>query len=208
MIGIYGGTFDPIHYGHLRCAVEIAQTLNLQRMLMIPCRQPVHRVMPGADAEHRYAMLQLALQGQSVLQADRRELDRSNRPSYMVETLAELRRQWPNESFVLCMGNDAFAGIQRWHCWQDLFDQAHILVMTRPGYQHPPLCDFLQQHEVESAEQLKNQAYGGLYFMQVTALDISATAIRRMLEQGGNPHFLLPECVIDYIHQHQLYRSI
>lgn len=207
MIGVYGGTFDPIHYGHLRTALEVCQSLNLQEMRMIPCRVPAHRDTPGVSAEQRFAMLQLALQEQSQLVADQRELEREG-PSFMVDTLQSLRDEHPDTALVLCLGYDAFAEIERWHRWQDLFALAHVLVLTRPGYQAQPMSVFLQQRFKQSTHVFADQRAGSLSFFKVTALDISATAIRQYLAQGLNPRFLMPDAVIDYIHQHQLYRSI
>jgi nicotinate-nucleotide adenylyltransferase len=130
MIGIYGGTFDPVHYGHLRTAVEVKGIFALDTLRLIPCYQSPLKKGSQASPEQRLQMLQLAIMGEKGLLCDSRELDRAGR-SYMVETLASLHNDFPNETLILFMGSDAFADIERWYQWQRLFDYAHIVVMTR-----------------------------------------------------------------------------
>ena len=204
MIGIYGGTFNPVHYGHLRTALEVKELFDLEQMCMIPCRLPPHRQQPDVDGEKRLDMLKLAIADTEGLVADRRELDRDG-PSYMVDTLASLRKEYPDNALILFIGTDAFAGLERWYRWQALFDHAHIVVMTRPGYQMPEMSCFLRERLCEDRQQLIHRTHGRLFFQAVTALDISATAIRELIATDRNPQFLLPDSVIAYIRQHQLY---
>jgi len=206
MIGIYGGTFNPVHYGHLRTALEVAELFELDRLNMIPCRLPPHRSEPDVDGEMRLAMLQLAIADTPALFADRRELDREG-PSYMVDTLASLRAENADDGLILFIGTDAFAGLDRWHRWQHLFDYAHVVVMTRPGCKMPVMPEFLRERLCQDRRQLQQKTAGCLFFQAVTALDISATAIRELITSGRNPRFLLPDAVIAYIRQHQLYTS-
>ena len=206
MIGIYGGTFNPVHYGHLRTALEVKELFELEQLRLIPCRLPPHRQQPDADGEQRLAMLTLAIADSAGLLVDRRELDRAG-PSYMVDTLASLRAENPDSGLILFIGTDAFAGLERWHRWQQLFDYAHVVVMTRPACQMPELSEFLRKRLCEQRGQLQRQTAGSLFFQAVTALDISATAIRELIMAGRNPQFLLPDSVIAYIRQHQLYLS-
>lgn len=206
MIGIYGGTFNPVHYGHLRTALEVKELFDLEQVRLIPCRLPPHRQQPGVDGEMRLAMLQIAIADTPGLVADRRELDREGH-SYMVDTLASLRAENPDSGLILFIGTDAFAGLERWHQWQRLFDYAHLVVMTRPACQMPILSDFLRERLCEDRRQLQQRKSGRLFFQAVTALDISATAIRELITDDRNPQFLLPEAVIAYIRQHQLYLS-
>jgi nicotinate-nucleotide adenylyltransferase len=206
MIGIYGGTFNPVHYGHLRTGLEVLELFELQQLRLIPCRLPAHREQPDVEPEQRLAMLQLACVDTSGFYADRRELDRDG-PSYMVDTLRSLRDEYPDNSLVLFIGADAFAKLNLWHKWQHLFNYAHIVVMTRPHYDVPELSDFLQQRLCSNKQLLKQAHAGLLLFQTVTALDISATAIRGFIAQGRNPKFLLPDAVIAYIRQQQLYLS-
>lgn len=205
MIGIYGGTFNPVHYGHLRTALEIKETFALDEIRLIPCHIPPHRDQPDVSAETRLKLLQLAIENTPELVVDRRELDREG-PSYMVDTLKSLRTDFVDCPILLIIGIDAFDKLDTWHQWQRLFNFAHVVVMTRPGYKHSPLCRFLEDRLVDQSKQLLEQSAGCLYFQNVTQLDISATAIRELLANGKDPRFLLPDSVIDYIKQHKLYR--
>ena len=166
MIGIYGGTFDPVHYGHLRTAMEIKTRLNLDQMRLIPCKQPPHRPQPAAASESRWQMLQLALADSDGLIPDSRELERGG-PSYMIDTLISLQQDFPGQTLLLVIGLDAFAGLTAWRQWQQLFDHAHVAVMTRPGYSHPPPNDFLQRRVAGNARQLAESAAGLLWFQPV-----------------------------------------
>lgn len=206
MIGIYGGTFNPVHFGHLRTALEVTELFDLNQLRLIPCRLPAHRRQPDVAAEMRLAMLHLACTDMPDFYVDRRELDRAG-PSYMVDTLVSLRAEYPGDSLLLFIGLDAFAGLSNWHQWQRLFDYAHVVVMTRPNCEVSELPAFLRQKICTERESLRQQTAGLLYFQGVTALDISATAIRDVIASGRNPKFLLPDAVISYIRQHQLYLS-
>lgn len=206
MIGIYGGTFNPVHFGHLRTALEVGELFQLEQLRLIPCRLPPHREQPDVDGELRWQMLKLAVADTPQLQVDRRELDRDG-PSYMVDTLQSLATEYPASNLILFIGTDAFAGLEHWHRWQSLFEFAHVVVMTRPGYQIPELSAFLQHRLVEDRNRLTENPAGLLYFQTVTALDISATNIRDLIAAGRNPKYLLPDAVIDFIRQHRLYLS-
>ncbi len=204
MIGIYGGTFDPVHFGHLRTALEVKELFALDEVRLIPCSQPPHRETPLTFPEMRLAMLELAVQNQSELVIDRRELDREGY-SYMIDTLKSLQIEKPDRSLLLIIGTDAFEGLASWHQWQQLFDYAHIVVITRPGYILQPLSGFLSTKLVKDREDLKQDKLGGLFFQSVTQLDISATAIRLLIETGQNPSYLLPDVIINYIKKNKLY---
>lgn len=204
MIGIYGGTFNPVHYGHLRTALEVKELFALDQLRLIPCRLPAHRDAPEVSAELRLRMLEIAASNTAGLFVDRRELDRPG-PSYMVDTLQSLRAEHPEQTLVLFMGLDAFAGLERWYRWQTLFELAHLVVMTRPACTRPTLSAFLQQRLCQDRQQLQQQRAGLLCFANVTALDISASLIRQLIAHGRDPQFLLPDEVIGFIRQHQLY---
>lgn len=206
MIGIYGGTFNPVHFGHLRTALEVSELFQLEQLRLIPCRLPPHRDQPEVDGELRWQMLNIAVADTPELSVDRRELDRDG-PSYMVDTLQSLAAENPTTGLILFIGADAVAGLDRWYRWQSLFEFAHVVVMTRPGYQAPELSAFLQQRLTQEGDQLAEKPAGLLCFQVVTALDISATAIRTAISAGRNPKFLLPDAVIDFIRHHQLYLS-
>ncbi len=205
MLGIYGGTFDPIHYGHLRTALEVKEVFGLKEVRLIPCSQPAHKNSPNTTAQMRFEMLQLAVKNQPELVIDRRELDREG-VSYMVDTLESLRKENPNIPLLLFIGTDAFKGLEKWHKWQQLFDYAHIVVITRPGYKLQQLSTFLSSCLSDDIENLKKNKGGCLFFQTVTQLDISATAIRHSVEKGLNPSFLLPDAVVDYMSLNKLYK--
>ena len=205
MIGIYGGTFDPVHNGHLRTSLEVKEIFALDEVRLIPCSQPPHRESPLTTAEMRLDMLKLAIKNQPGLVIDRRELDRDGF-SYMIDTLKSLRNEISNEPLILFMGSDAFKGLKAWYQWQHLFDYAHIVVITRPGYKHSELDGFFSSRLTEKKENLKQKESGCLFFQPVTQLDISATSIRNIIQTGQNPGFLLPDTVIDYIKRNKLYK--
>lgn len=204
MIGIFGGTFDPIHYGHLRSALELKELFRLDHIRLIPCAQPVHRDLPMASAAQRLEMLYLATANQTNLMIDAQELQRLG-GSYTFDTLTALRRDYPNVPLLLFVGSDAFNDFTTWFRWQELFDLAHIVVITRPNSTLNPLSEFFKIRLINDKELLKNQLAGQLFFQEITQLAISATAIRGMIAARQNPRFLLPDAVIDYISQHQLY---
>jgi len=208
MIGIYGGTFNPVHYGHLRAALEVKELFKLQQMRVLPCRLPPHKSLPVVSGEMRLQMLKLAIANTAELQLDSRELERPG-PSYMVDTLQSLRQELGDATLLLFMGADAFAGLQSWHQWRQLFDYAHVVVMTRPGFDFnsQALPDFFQQRLVDDRRQLQSLTSGRLFFQAVTLLDISATQIRQIIAEGLNPQYLLPDAVLEFIRRHQLYQA-
>jgi nicotinate-nucleotide adenylyltransferase len=204
MIGIFGGTFDPVHYGHLRSALELKELFELDHVRLIPCAQPVHRDSPTASALQRLEMLQLATQNQTDLIVDDQELQREG-GSYTFHTLEKLRRDYPEKSLLLFVGSDAFNGFTTWFQWRELFDFAHVVVITRPNAALNPLNDFFKSRLTNNKLLLKNSLSGSLFFQQITQLEISATAIRGMIAAKQNPRFLLPDAVHNYIFKHQLY---
>lgn len=210
MMGIFGGTFDPIHYGHLRSALEVQQYFNLRELRLIPCAQPPHRQQPLTDAARRLDMVQLAIADSPELRCDARELQRAG-ASYTVDTLHALRQELGTERIILFIGADAFVQLRCWYRWQQLFDYAHIVVLTRPETiltnEFSTGQVFFTPRLARHADELQHKPAGLLYFHTVTALAISATAIRRLIATQGNPRFLLPDAVIAYINAHQLYQT-
>jgi len=205
-----GGTFDPIHFGHLRLAEEMAEGLGLERVLFIPAGQPPHRGSPRTAAIHRLEMVRRAIAGNPRFEADAREVASPN-PSYTVDTLTALRAEVGFEQPLwLLLGADAFLGLPTWHEWRRLFELANIAVAARPGarlLQSDTLPDELKQ-EVSQRQQATGAAAGpagSVLLRQMTPLDISATAIRDTLARQGSARYLLPDAVLDYIHKHQLY---
>jgi nicotinate-nucleotide adenylyltransferase len=211
-IGILGGTFDPIHFGHLRLAEEMLELANLREIRFIPTGTPPHRDMPQVSAQHRSAMVQLAIADQLAFVLDPREVDRTT-PCYTVDTLRELRTELgAAQPLCLLMGGDAFLQLNTWREWEQLFELAHIVVGYRPGYTleerihtaTPALRQHYQQR-LCAAEVLSQQPCGGIVELAIPKLEISATLIRSRVAEKRSIRYLLPNAVADYIHQHHLY---
>jgi nicotinate-nucleotide adenylyltransferase len=211
-IGIFGGTFDPIHFGHLRLAEEMALALGLSRVLFIPAGQPPHRESPRIAARHRLEMVRRAIAGNPFFAVDAREVQREQ-PSYTVDTLTSLRDELGSEQPLwLLLGADAFLGLASWHHWQRLFELANIAVVTRPGARllQPDAMQEPLKSEVSKRQVADHSAAGptgSAWFQQMTPLEISATAIRDTLSRQGSVRYLLPDAVLNYIYEHQLYRQ-
>lgn len=206
-IGILGGTFDPIHLGHLRMALELYETADLALVHIMPCYQPVHRKLPTANPEHRLAMVKCAVAGEPALYADDREIRRQG-PSYTIDTLVEMRAENPDLPLCLMIGIDAFLGFTSWHRWKEIFNYAHLIVAHRPHYQLPQtgiIADIMQERRQHETAYVHENLGGGILLRPITALDISATDIRKQIAMGRNPRYLLPDGVYDYIKQHGTY---
>lgn len=206
-IGIFGGTFDPVHFGHLRAAAEAAEQLPLGEFRLLPAGTPPHRAETHASGEHRLAMLALAIAEYDDLKVDDREVRRRGY-SYMVDTLAEIRAEEGQVPLVLMVGQDAVNQLDSWHEWKRLFDLAHLVVMRRPGSRHEysgELFEVLQPRMIDDARTLTRSLHGSVLPLEVTQLEISSTGIRDLIAAGRSPRFLLPETVIRYIHEHGLY---
>jgi nicotinate-nucleotide adenylyltransferase len=214
LIGILGGTFNPIHYAHLRLAEEMAEALAIAKVRVIPASIPPHRAAPGVGAEHRLAMVRLACADNALLEVDDRECRRTG-PSYTVDTLAELRQEFgPKQPLCLLMGADAFALLMKWSRWERLFELAHIGIAHRPGslveaaHLPPRLATELETRRAGQVSDMNMRPAGLLAICPITALDISGTGIRTAIAQGRSPRYLLPDSVLDYIRQHQLYKDL
>jgi nicotinate-nucleotide adenylyltransferase len=209
-VGVFGGTFDPIHYGHLRPALELLETLELSEVRFIPCRIPVHRDTPSITAEQRLELVRLATVGQAGFVADDRELRRPG-PSYMVDTLASLREEiGTTVPLCLILGSDAFRELATWRRWRELTDLAHLVVMQRPGASlvlPSELEAFVAPRLLDDSLALHERSAGSILLQPVTQLAISATQVRTLLARGQSARYLLPEAVLTHIHNHALYRS-
>ncbi len=206
-IGIFGGTFDPIHYGHLRPALDVADQLGLDRIHLIPSARPPHRSEPQATPEQRLTMLQLAVKNSPKFVVDDRELQREGN-SYTIDTLQSLREEYPDSPLYLMLGTDAFSYIQTWHRWDELLDLAHIVVMRRPDEtleMSESLEKWYQQHLAVSGNVYRQT--GIIWPVNVTQLAISATDIRHKFSQQMNPQFLLPDAVIQLVGMLGLYKK-
>lgn len=212
-LGILGGTFDPVHIGHLRLGEELAEALGLAEVRFVPSGRPPHRVAPQATAGHRLAMVRLALAGNARFVLDDREARRDG-PCYTFDTLNELRAErGPDVPLVFLLGADAFIGLSGWHRWQELFELAHLAVAHRPGFpperwaEHMPaaLAREFAARRAGMPAGVQEQAAGHIVVVPVTALDISASGIRERLAAHASVRYLLPDPVIDYIEKHHLY---
>lgn len=209
-LGVLGGTFDPVHFGHLRLAQEAWQALGLSAVRWIPAGRPAHRAQPGGTGEQRLTMVRQAIGDHPAFQLDEAEV-RTNAPSFTVPTLERLRRELgTTQPLVLLMGADAFLGLSSWHRWQALFELAHIAVATRPGHPlqaetlPPTLAPVFASREGLAADLGRSPA-GRIVPFHITPLAISATAIRQALKDGHSPRYLLPDPVLAYIQAQNLY---
>ena len=207
MIGILGGTFDPVHYGHLRTALDVQEALGLERVHFGPLRHAVHREQPAVPAELRAAMLEAAIADHPGFVMDDREL-RSSAPSYSLYTLQSFHREMPRQRLCFLLGMDAFSGFLQWHQPMGILELAHLVVMQRPGeeLQNQQLQRLVDERRAGQAQQLRQRQGGYIHFQPVTQLDISATDIRRRASQGRSPRYLLPDAVATIIARLQLYR--
>ena len=212
-IGILGGTFDPIHYGHLRLAQQVGETLKLDQVRFVPSGTPPHRAAPQLSSAERLAMVNFAVLENALFTVDDREVKRSG-PGYTFDTLAELRREFgAARPLCLLVGADAFLDFATWHRWHELFGLAHVVIAHRPGYPVDTWQDRMPQplareYAARSLQQplaVHLAPAGGIAVVAITALDISATMIRQLLHSGSSPRYLLPDSVLDYIQSRKLY---
>jgi nicotinate-nucleotide adenylyltransferase len=215
-LGLLGGTFDPIHFGHLRLAEEAREALGLQQVALIPAGQPPHRDTPASSPEHRLAMARLAVAGRSDFIADDSEVSSPSK-SYTILTLERLRAQHGTaRPLVLILGADAFKGLASWHRWTELFELAHIAVANRPGYANRPprsspelpaeLAAACQDRLSDNPAVLQNAPAGRIIPFEMSPLAISASLVRERIRAGRSARYLLPDSVLDYIGLHHLYR--
>lgn len=208
-IGVFGGTFDPIHFGHLRTGYELQQLLRLAQVRYLPCGLPPHREAPVAPGQVRLEMVRAAVAAHPGLVVDDRELHRDG-PSYSVDTLRDLRQDFPDRSLCLIVGMDAFLGFPSWSRWQEIFELAHVVVAKRPGWtaaQMGELDAVLEQRQTARVKDLHEAVSGRIYIHAVTQLEISSTAIRQMVSAGQEPRFLVPDEACEIIKQSGCYAS-
>ncbi len=209
MICIFGGTFDPVHFGHLRPALELQQALEIEQVHLLPCRVPPHRPQPLLAAAHRLTLLRLAIADEPGLAIDTRELQREG-PSYMVDTLNSLRAEHGERPLCLALGMDALTGLDRWHRWEQILQLCHLVVMQRPEAQWPRdgvLAERLAPLRVAEVAPLRLHPAGAVLTLPVTQLEISATRIRELLAAGRSARYLLPAAVLERIEQENWYAN-
>lgn len=212
-IGVLGGTFDPIHFGHLRFAEEIIERCGLSQVRLIACGIPPHRRPPRASPAHRFAMVCLAAERNAALAADQSEIFR-DRPCYTVDTLMALRAEFgPQTPICLLLGADAFLQLPSWHRWQALFELAHLIVAQRPGHALDPAAlpaalaaEFAARFDPDPRA-VHGSRHGLIVTASITALDISATSVRANLAAQRSARYLLPDVVLDYIQTNHLYQE-
>jgi len=200
-IGLFGGTFDPIHYGHLRTAFELWQQLKLTQVRFLPTGNPPHREVPLASAELRLEMVRAAVAGQSAFVVDDREIRREGR-SYSVDTLLDLRREFPERSLCLILGMDAFLGMPEWHRWHEIFELAHVVVAHRPGWKAPitgPLGEVMVDRGTGSIRELHANRAGRVLVQAVTQLEIASTDLRQLILSGRDLRYLVPDAVREIV---------
>lgn len=212
-LGLFGGTFDPVHYGHLRLAEEAIAQLGLAGVRWIPAGNPPHRGAPQVTAAQRLAMVSRSTADNPRFSVDPAEVEAAA-PSYTVLTLERLRAELgPVQPLVLLVGADAFAGLAGWHRWPEILDLAHVAVSHRPGFPveaaslPTALADAFRQRRLADVGGLRTAPGGGIVTFAMTQLAISATQIRKLLANGLSARYLLPDGVLDYISSHSLYRN-
>jgi nicotinate-nucleotide adenylyltransferase len=218
MLGIFGGTFDPIHYGHLRPALEVQQALGLKQVLFVPLGVAVHRAQPIASAALRLAMVQIAVMKQPEFVADDREIRRATPsypsrhscPSYTIDTLVQLHQEKPDSKLCLLIGDDAFQHFFTWRKPLDILQLAHLIVMQRPGVtalKNMDLAALLAERQWHNPQSLSSSPPGRIIMQPVTQLAISSSAIRTALATGNSVRFLLPNQVLKFIYSQGIYQT-
>lgn len=208
-IGILGGSFDPIHYGHLRLAIEATEFFQLDQLRWIPCLQQVHKTPHYANAAARLEMIALAIKNEPRFTIDDQEIVR-NTPSYTLDTVRHLRQQFPKDALFLILGADSFLQLHTWEHWESLRNYVHLAIASRPHHTFsiatltPELKNHVLQYHVKEPS---NTLCGDILFFTIAALPISATELRNYLQKKKSIRYLVPDSVYDYINQYHLYES-
>jgi nicotinate-nucleotide adenylyltransferase len=208
MIAVLGGSFDPVHIGHLRIAIEVRDKLQVDEVRLIPCGQPPHRDPFIASASQRLQMLQLAIADEPALLVDDREI-RHNRISYTVDTLTDLRQEVGQQPLCLIIGADAYQQLNSWHQWTQILNLAHLIVVQRPGYTITPsadVADYTLNRCIENAQQLTQHNAGSVYFLKAPPLEISSTRIKTLISEHKSIRYLVPDSVNKWLQLHRIYQ--
>lgn len=208
MIGLLGGTFDPVHLGHLHVATAVAEALALDSVALMPANIPPHRDPPIAKPTQRLTMIELAIADHPILTVEPVELERPP-PSYTIDTLKILRKRNPKAAYAFIIGHDAFLHFDAWLQYEDLLDYVHLIVVNRPETEDTPtpewMTSLLEKHQVADLKSLKKSQAGHIYYQAISPMAISATTVRTAIAAHQDLHDLLPDAVRDYIHTQQLY---
>ncbi len=209
LIGILGGTFDPVHNGHLHVATSLLKQIPLDEVRFLPCSTPVHRAAPIASPEDRLAMLKRACANLPNITIDEHEIRRQG-PSYMIDTLRDLKKEQPNDHFCLILGQDAFNFFDTWFEWQSILDYCHLIIINRP-HSKKELNKSIQQFIIEyrslNLNSLFSLSHGKIFFSEISPLDISATQLRSQLKKKHYDEKAISPLVLQYIIQHELYSN-
>ncbi len=205
LYGIFGGTFDPIHNGHLKAIAAVSQQCQLECVHIVPSASPPHRNPPHASARQRLEMTALAIAGLDRYDLDDRELNRAS-PSWTRDTVRSLQSDYPDRKFCFVAGVDALSGLPDWYLVDDLIDRIHFIVMQRPGWSYPePLPDWWQSRRTTRLDDLKEYRAGRFYEVEIEPVAVSATEIRSAISRGMDVSDWMPTSVWNYICAHNLY---
>ncbi|MFT6927762.1 MAG: nicotinate-nucleotide adenylyltransferase [Psychromonas sp.] len=207
-IGFLGGTFDPIHFGHLRPALEITEALSLQQLFMMPNHIAPHKSASHGTAKQRSEMVELAISQQPRMTVDKRELKR-HKPSYTIDTLKELKIEYPDTPICFIMGMDSLISFDSWYDWKNILSYCHLIISHRPGWQsefNEQVAALVAKHQTTDKHDLHNVQFGKIYFQTTSQLAISSTEIRDLLSHNISIDFLTPDSVINYIKEQYLYK--
>lgn len=208
-VGVLGGTFDPIHYGHIQPAINVAKQLALDELTLMPAHIPPHKQATHVSAAHRLKMTELAAEAFPFINVDGRELARDT-PSYTSETLAQISQERPDIQLFFLVGMDSLLTFTRWHQWRDILTHCHLIVSVRPGYDKSLLSvedqAALRRYICDSTKTLQHDKAGKIHLLNQPTVNISSTQLRAAISQGRFDHTMQPQSVIDYIKRHNLYR--
>lgn len=208
VIGIFGGTFDPVHHGHIQCALYVQQHCQLSQLRLMPSHLPPHRATPGVSAEHRARMVELAISDYPQLELETLELEQQ-RPSYTSDSLAQLKQRYHHHTLAFVIGMDSLCYLTQWHNWQQILQLSHLLVCQRPGYnpQQGDAPQLLQQYGCDNLQQLHDKTAGHIFVLHNPQHNISATMLRQQLALPDSQPPAICETVLNYIRQHRLYQN-